>query len=329
MEYLVTGGTGFIGSRLVLHLLKEGRSVRILAQENNETEAKNRRLLERKGAEVVISSITDREKVLEAAEGVDLVFHFAAAQHEVNIPDEDFYSVNVNGTGNVLEACEIHGVQRFVHGSTIGVYGSALDGLIDEQTPTSPDNIYGVTKLAAEEMIRGSNSQLPVIIIRISETYGPGDRRLLKLFRAIKKNSFFIIGDGANLHHPIYIDDLIQGFMLAATHDRSPGEIFVLSGKDVVTTNQMADTIALELSARVLPLRVPLGLALPLAAAVEDLSKPLGMQPPLHRRRLDFFRKSFAFANEKASLILNFEPEVGFEDGVARTAAWYSEEGLL
>lgn len=329
MNVLITGGTGFIGSRLALRLLEQGARVTVLGQENNEAEADNKRSIEAKGARVEVASVTDRDRIFELLEGVDLVYHLAAAQHEANVPDQHFWDVNVAGTRNMLEASVAAGVKRFVHGSTIGVYGSAMEGKIDEQTPTRPDNIYGVTKLEGEKLVLSFQDKLPVVVIRISETYGPGDRRLLKLFKGIKKNAFFMIGDGKNLHHLIYIDDLIEGMCLAATVEGAAGNVFVLAGKEPITTDAMVSTIAAELGAKIPPFRAPLSLFLLAATVLEATLRPLGIQPPLHRRRMDFFKKSFEFSPAHAAQVLGFEPRHTFRQGVAGTANWYKQKGYL
>jgi nucleoside-diphosphate-sugar epimerase len=329
MNVFISGGTGFIGSRLALKCLEKGDTVRVLGQENNPAETDNKQLIEAKGAGVILASITDREKIFELLRGVDIVYHLAAAQHEANVPDQVFWDVNVTGTKNILEASINAGVKRFVHGSTIGVYGSTLEGNVDEQSPLKPDNIYGITKLEGENLALSFCEQLPVVIVRISETYGPGDRRLLKLFKTIKKNFFFIIGSGENTHHLIYIDDLIRGLFLAATRKEAVGNIFVLAGKEPKTTTEMVRAIAEELGTSVPKFRAPLFPFLLLAAIMEKVLRPLGIQPPLHRRRMDFFKKSFLFSQEKASKTLGFSPRFSFRQGASETARWYTEMGYL
>ncbi len=329
MRVVITGGTGFIGSRLALRCLAEGHEVRVLGQENTPAEARNRAQLEAEGVEVQLGSVTDRKQVFSAIQGADWVFHLAAAQHEANVPDRHFWDVNVEGTRNVLEACVAAQVQRLVHGSTIGVYGSALAGPLDESSPVRPDNIYGRTKLEGERLVLSYRDRLPVVVIRISETYGPGDLRLLKLFKAIQKGAFFLIGDGQNLHHLIYVEDLVRGFLQAAASPETPGQVFVLAGKEVLTTREMVETIAQALGARVPSISVPLLPVLGAAVAMEAVLRPLGIQPPLHRRRMDFFRKSFHFSNRRATEVFGFNPEISFAEGVRRTIRWYVEQGYL
>lgn len=329
MRVLVTGGTGFIGSRLGLRCLAGGHSVRILGQENTQAESSNRKILEEKGAEIILASVTQEDALPGLLQGVDVVFHLAAAQHEVNVPDQVFYDVNVKGTANLLDAARRAGVKRFVHGSTIGVYGSGMEGVIDETTPPDPDNIYGRTKLEGEKVVLSFREKLPVVILRIPETYGPGDRRLLKLFKAIRKGVFFMIGNGKNLHHLIHIDDLIDAFLLAAESPEAAGEIIVVAGRKAVTTNEMVAVIAAQVGGKIPGIRAPLPPVMVLATVMEKAFQPFGIKPPIYRRRMDFFRKSFSFSQEKAERILGFHPRIDFPEGVSSTAAWYRSMGYL
>ena len=329
MKIGITGGTGFIGSRLAIKSLEQGHSVELLGQVNNAAELENQQMLKDRGINVTLGSVTERERLFGLVQGCDIVFHLAAAQYEANVPDQHFWDVNVEGTRNVLKVSVEAKIKRFVHGSTIGVYGSALAGEIDEASSISPDNIYGVTKYEGERLALSFADKIPISIVRISETYGTGDRRLLKLFKAIKKNVFFMIGKGDNKHQLIYVDDLIEGMYLAATAEQAVGEIFVLAGKEVLSTQEMVDSIAKELGTSIRRSHAPLGPFLITATIMEKTLRPLGIQPPLHRRRLDFFRKSFFFSQDKALKILGFQPKTGFAEGVAETARWYKEQGYL
>jgi len=329
MRVLITGGTGFIGSRLGLACVSRGWKVRILGQENTEAESENRAFLESRGAEITLASVTDTQVVANAVKGVDVVFHLAAAQHEANVPNERFWKVNVEGTQNLLEISATCGVRRFVHGSTIGVYGPGGERPLDENSPANPDNIYGITKWEGEKIVRSFQDRIPVVVIRISETYGPGDRRLLKLFKGIQSRLFVMLGSGRNFHHLIYIDDLVNGLILAATQPVAVGKTFVLAGPRPVTTYEMITTIANQLGVPSARWRVPLWPFQVAAVALEATLRPLGIQPPLHRRRMDFFRKNFCFSIDSARHHLGFEPKIQLEEGVFRTAKWYRDTGLL
>ncbi|MBT8439227.1 MAG: NAD-dependent epimerase/dehydratase family protein [Gammaproteobacteria bacterium] len=329
MKVLITGGTGFIGSRLAQRCQQRGDEVVILAQVNTQAERENSVQLESEGLRVVNGSVGDKDKVIQAVSGCEVVFHLAAAQHEANVPDKHFWDVNVQGTQNLLDASMEAGVKRFVHGSTIGVYGVDLQGEIDESSPLQPDNIYGVTKKAGEQLVLSYRDRLPVSVVRISETYGPGDRRLLKLFKGIMKRRFFVIGDGENKHQLIYVDDLIDGLFAAAEREEALGEVFVVAGSEILTTNDMVDTIADVLQVKKLPFSTPMWPFHTLALIMEKTLRPLGIQPPLHRRRLDFFKKTLYFSPDKSSRLLGFRSKTSFGEGAAMTAAWYREHGLL
>ncbi len=329
MKVLITGGTGFIGSRLAGRCKQRGDEVVILAQVNTQAEKENTGALEQQGFTMVIGGVGDKEKVQQAVAGCDVVFHLAAAQHEANVPDQHFWDVNVEGTRNLLDASMEANVKRFVHGSTIGVYGVEMQGELSEESALKPDNIYGVTKKAGEELVLSYRDKLPVTAIRISETYGPGDRRLLKLFKGIKNRKFFVIGDGENKHQLIYVDDLIDGMFLATEKDAALGEVFVLAGDEILTTNDMVEIIADITGVEKLKFKAPMWPFYILAIMMEYTLRPLGIQPPLHRRRLDFFKKTLYFSPHKSAKLLGFKAATDFKKGAAETADWYRQQGML
>lgn len=330
MKVLITGGTGFIGSRLAKRCVENGYDVSVLGREDaSDVEVETRNKLENQGVKILIGSVTDRNQMFEIARGMNFVFHLAAAQHEMNVPDELFRSVNVEGTRNMLDASLDAGVERFVHGSSIGVYDRDVESVVDESTLLRPDNIYGVTKAEGEEVVREFFARLPCTIIRISETYGPGDRRLLKLFRGVGKGVFFVIGNGKNIHQLIYVDDLVEGLLLAAKHPAAASETFILAGDERLTTNDMVRDIAAAVDVKQKKWRAPLWPFMLLAVILEGTLRPLGIQPPLHRRRMDFFTKSFRISNTKANQLLGFQAATSFAEGTRNTANWYQENGLL
>ena len=328
MNILITGGTGFIGSRLALSYLKKGFKVCILGQENTEAEKENSKLIKDNGAEVILASVLDKDIINQITINKDYIFHFAAAQHEMNIPDQKFWDVNIEGTKNIISSAISSGVKRFIHGSTIGVYGS-LQGEINEESPTNPNNIYEQTKLEAEKLVLSNVSKIPTVVIRIPETFGPGDRRLLKLFKGIKKNAFVMVGKGENLHHLIFIDDLIEGMFLASENNEAVGQIFLFAGQKAITTNEMISTITKNFNSNFPKIRLPLTPMMLTAVILEKTLRPFGIQPPLHRRRMDFFVKGYQLSTKKSNKILGFSPKFDFDMGVKETKRWYEQNGLL
>jgi dihydroflavonol-4-reductase len=325
---LITGGTGFIGSRLALEAGRRGWAVAVLGLANTPAESRNIGLLREAGIEVVLESLAEMGKLRRLLGGRAVVYHLAAAQHETNVPDEHFWELNLRCTERLLDACVEARVGRFVYASTMGVYGSRT-GVLDEATPPSPDNIYGVTKLAAEQAVLARCADIPVAIARIAEAYGPGDRRLLKLFRGLKRGYFPIIGDGRNRHPLIYSDDLVDGLLLLGEHPAALGETFVLAGDEQPTTDELVRIVAAVLGREVPRIKLPLAPFVLAAALSEGVLRPVGVKPPLYRRRLDFFRRSLELSNTKAAQALGFRPSTRLAEGVSRTAAWYRAGGEL
>jgi dihydroflavonol-4-reductase len=325
---LITGATGFIGSRMAQRLKEQDGRLVLLGRLRNEAEQKRAADLQALGLDVHEVDLTT-EDLSRYVDGVDLVIHLAAAQHEANQPESYFEKVNVGGTRRLLQASVDAKVRRFVYGSTIGVYGQALEGEIDEHSRVAPDNHYGRTKLAAEQAVRQYGDRLEVAIARISETYGPGDLRLLKLFSGIRKGMFFLIGSGANLHQLVYVDDLIDGLYELGTSEATVGQTLVLAGNEVLSTREMCEHISRAVGRKLRRIRMPLFPFMIAAVGFEQTLGRVGIQPPLHRRRLDFFRKSFFFSPIERNRLLKWRPQVSFAEGTQRTADWYRRSSLL
>jgi dihydroflavonol-4-reductase len=329
MRIFLTGGSGFIGSRLAPLAVQSGHAVTVVTPVNNAHEKARCDALTQAGIKVVVAPLEDSATIARELQDQDVVIHLAAAQHEAQAPESYFHKVNVDGTRTLLDLASKAGIKRFVHGSTIGVYGSAAAGSLNEDSPLAPDNPYGRTKAAAETVVREHNSPMEWTIVRISETYGPADMRLLKLFKGVKKGRFPVLGDGKNLHQVIYVDDLSRGLLAACISASAPKQTVVLAGSEKITTNDMVNAVRDAVGSNKNVPHVPIWPFVAAAHVFEATFSPLGLKPPLHRRRLDFFRKSFYFSNERAETVLNFRPRVSFHTGARNTAQWYEANGFL
>jgi dihydroflavonol-4-reductase len=326
---LITGASGFIGCELAQLATRCRHQVTAVSAVNNEVEQARCNRLLTAGIEVVVAPLEDRASLARALRGQDAVIHLAAAQHEAEASESQFYRVNVEGARVLLQLAVKAGVARFVHGSTIGVYGAASTKILDETSPLAPTNPYGRTKAEAEVVVREFNAEIAVCIARISETYGPGDMRLLKLFRAVQSGRYLTIGDGRNLHQLIYVDDLARGLLAAAESANAAGATVILAGTETLTTDEMAAAIGAAVERSHPPWHVPLWPFSVAASVCEKTMPPLGLRPLLHQRRLDFFRKSFRFSTTAAERLLGFRAETTFAEGARRTAQWYRAQQLL
>lgn len=326
---LITGATGFIGCRLSELWQSAVRPVRAIGMIRNDVESKRAAALRQAGVDLVVGDLSDNSDIQAVLDDVDTVIHLAAAQHEANVSEEYFHKVNVDATKNLLLKCEKCDVKRFFYASSIGVYGASNYKKIDENTPLRPDNHYGRSKLAAEAMLAQYDGDIALYIGRIGETYGPWDMRLHKLYAGIEKERFWLVGPGANLHQPIYVDDLaaLIDSMLSTTE--AVGRPVNLCGDLAITTRDMCDGIAAALDMKLSRLHIPMWPLLVMAIGMEMTLGKIGVQPPLHRRRLDFFRKSLSFDTELRDCLIKRPPQLSFDDGARMTANWYREAGWL
>lgn len=317
----VTGYTGFTGGALARRLAAEGFHVRALARSAQTSEA---------GIEVVTGVLGDSEALDRLVAGADTVFHVAAMYRNEGEFDE-FFRVNVEGTRALMEASIRAGVRRFVYCSTIGVHGDVAQSPASEDAPFNPRDPYQETKLIAEKEVIAvhDSGRLETVVIRPCAIYGPGDTRMLKMFRMLSRGFFVFVGRFKPNFHPVYIDDLVQAFILAMTTQAAAGKAFIIGGPEYMPLREYVRTAAQALGASPVMITVPYRLMTFAAVACEKLFPRLGLQPPLHRRRLSFFKHNRAFSIEKARDVLGYRPVVSLAEGFRRTVAWYRAQGLL
>jgi nucleoside-diphosphate-sugar epimerase len=327
MKILVTGGTGFTGKALVRRLLDDGHEVVALDyKEGLKTDE-----LRKWGSEVVIGSVTDREVVDRSMKGVEFVFHLAAAFREMNVPDAYYYDVNVNGTRNVLEAARAENVRKFVYCGTCGVHGNIDHPPGGEDAPIQPADYYQRTKYEAEPVVQEYFQQgMKTVILRPAAIYGPGDpERFFMIFRRVAQGSFPMFGSGKTYYHPLYIDNLVDSFLLTMEDGKGDGEAYLIADEDYLEIEDLVRRVGRAMDIDVKIRHYPV---MPLVIAghvCEKICKPFGVTPPLFPRRVDWYRQNRAFNIEKAKRELGYRPRIGIDEGLRRTAEWYRQEGYL
>src|SRR5262249_53673244 len=264
--------------------------------------------------------------------GFDIVYNIAALYREAGLPDSVYRQVNAVAVGQLIDAAANAGVRRVVHCSTVGVHGDVERPPASEDAPLRPGDVYQISKVEGEQRARDAASRtgVEVVIARPSGIYGPGDRRLLKLFRGVARRRFVILGDGRIFYHLTYIDDLVEGFRLCGEVPAAAGRTFLLAGGPAPPrSNDLAGLTARGGGVRrpSLPLPVwPFWLA---GAACEAVCAPFGLEPPIYRRRVDFFTKSRAFDITRAREELGYAPRTELREGIRRTLDWYRVHGWL
>jgi dihydroflavonol-4-reductase len=324
---LVTGATGFTGSYLVRKLVETGAKVTAIARLSSDIQA-----LQDLDIEWVRGDVFDEETVTKAVDHVSYIFHVAAAYREAKISDETYYKVHVKATQLLAKAAlkQSH-FERFVHTSTVGVHGHIEHPPADENYSFHPGDIYQKTKAEAELWIRNfaDKEQLPLVVVRPAAIYGPRDARLLKVFKMASKKYFPLLGNGHNLYHLIYVEDLVRFFIHAATHPQACGEVFICGNTEPISLQEMARIIANVYKVKNRFIRLPAAPFFLAGYVCEILCRPLRIEPPIYRRRVAFFTKDRAFDTQKMQTVLGFSPKFNNKEGLEKTARWYLEHGWV
>ncbi len=327
MKILVTGGTGFSGKALAKRLHEEGHEVIAMDYKDNiGTED-----LKKLGVKLVFGSVTDERFLDEHMPGVEVVFHLAAAFRELNVSRSHYDEVNVGGTKILLQTAHRHGVAQFIYCSTCGVHGNIEHPPAGEDAPIAPADYYQQTKYNAEPLVLEYRKKgMKAVILRPAGIYGPGDpERFFMIFRRVAKGVFPMFGSGKTLYHSLYIDNLVDAFVLAMESSRCDGEAYLIADEEFVEIEDLVRRVAKAMNVDV---RIPHFPVMPLVFAghvCEKLCQPFGIAPPIFPRRVDWFRQNRAFKIDKARAELGYQPMVGLDEGLKRTYEWYREAGYL
>lgn len=300
---LVTGGAGFIGSNLVRALLAAGEDVRVLDNFSTGSRAN----LEGLPVEIVEGELRSYERVHNAVRGVDVVFHLGALGSVPRSVQDPLTStaVNVEGTLNVLLAARDEGVQRVVFSSSTSVYGTSRERPTSESSPLDPISPYGVAKLAAEKYCVAFSrvyESFESVVLRYFNVFGPRQSpfsqyaAVVPLFiTAIAAGDAVTIhGDGEQSRDFTYVDNVVDATIAAASAEGASGRVFNVAGGAPASVNTVADTIG-----EILERPVEKSFAPPRAGDIRDSWADLGA----------------------AREVLGYEPVVGLEEGLRRTAA--------
>lgn len=317
----VTGGSGFIGGRLIERLVREGTAVRALARSDDSA-----RRVEELGAEAARGDLGDRDSIAAGAAGTEVAFHLAAHLGEWG-DWEDFERGNVEGTRNALEGCAEAGVRRFVHCGTEAALmaGDPLVG-VDETAPLRPDSRapYPATKAKAElEVRRANRNGFETLTLRPRFVWGKGDTTLLpEMVATIEKGQFAWIGGGRNVTDTAHVDNVVEGLLLTAERGRAGEAYFVTDGEPVVFrefVTAMLATQGVEPPDRSLPAWT----AAPMARVAEAAWKllPLPGVPPMTTFRSWLLTQECTIEISKAREELGYAPIVSHEQGLAELRA--------
>ncbi|MEO7773734.1 MAG: NAD(P)-dependent oxidoreductase [Steroidobacteraceae bacterium] len=331
MKILVTGATGFIGSHFAALAAAKGHEVVGVFGARRPDRQEIVRRLESLGITMRQADVLGPGGLLPVLDGVDCVCHFAGAFRESGADDNYFHEINVTGTANALASAATAGVRRFVYCSTAGIFGQRVAGAITEHSDVHPFNAYEASKLAAEVLIRQRAPELAIeyVIVRPASVYGPGDVRLLKMFKAAAKGRFPLFGRGEGRRHMIYVTDLAEAFLLACTVPGAASGEFNIAGPRVTRLREILDSLAKVVGRKATGPRLPLAPMMYAAAITEFACGKLGVDPPIYRRRMDFYVNDAEFDCRAANHALGWQAQVELDEGLKRTYGAYCAAGWI
>ena len=308
---LVTGGGGFIGSRLCERLVQSDANVRAFVRYTSRAEIGLLRFLEPdilKKIEIIRGDLRDFSAVAKSLRGVDIVFHLGAL---ISIPYSYVHPVetvqtNVLGTLNILEACRKSGA-KLVHTSTSEVYGTALRVPIDEDHPLQGQSPYSASKIGADKLVESyfRSFGLPTVTVRPFNTYGPGQSTRAVIPTIVTQalaGGVVRLGNLDAIRDFTYLDDTVEGFLLTAQADTWNGETYNLGSGEEISIGAIA------------------------ALIFRLMGKQAEIQLEKSRLRPEKSEVLRLISdNRKAKLELGWQPTVGMEEGLQRTIRWIGE----
>ena len=311
MDILVSGGTGFIGGRLVKELVKNGHNVTCLVRKTSNTKS-----LEKLNVRLVVSDITDPEALDKVFERIDpdVVYHCAACVIERN--EDTFEKPNINGTENICRTSLKNGVDRFIYLSSVSVISGNPESPLTEELPYKASNAYGVSKIEAEKIVVDyRNKGLKSAIIRPCMVIGENEPHAMdKLLRWVKLRRVLVleIPEIDSSLHLVYVGNVVQLLMLALEKEEALKGTFMVADKEPVTVRKFMEILYDEYNGSRPPV-VP-----------RALMKILMIVPPV-RKKIKRFFKERVYDISRATDILGYDPKISTEEGLRKTVKYWKE----
>lgn len=327
---LVTGANGFIGQHICRNLIDNGYRVRGLRHEKRPLY-----FISESEIEWVEGDLARKESIKEITNSIDIIIHAAAIpRNDLRKTWDEFYSVNVQGTLNLMDEAAKSNIKRFVYLSTVEAagYGDGINPRRESDKPR-PCNNYGKSKLEAEKHVLSGNWPFERTVLRLPMIYGPGTFLIVpKLFGMVKKGFYPFIGSGKTLMEFCYVGNAVEAIRLAMESKAAPGNLFYLSDERSYTIKEVIDAIAKSLHKKYIPLHIPKSIAYLIAFGFELLAKilpfppivsPYSKKPFFTKETVDWTTQNVNFlTTEKIRSQLGYHPVFSIDEGCKQTALW-------
>jgi len=326
VKALVTGATGFIGSHLVEHLVRQGDQVRCLVRSTSRID-----WLRKLDVEIIIGDFFRLETLKEALQDIAAIYHAAGVTKARD--KRDYWKGNVDATRRFLEATVRfgHSVKRFVHVSSQAAVGPSINNSpVDETSPLNPVDVYGRSKKEAEKVCREFLDKLPITIIRPVAVYGPRDRDTFSFFKLVHYGLLPIVGSEEKRVALIHVHDLVEGVVLAATNERAIGETYFL-GNDTCPTWKDLFSIATQIAGKNVKKWVIPNFSIYVVAAVAEPLSYITGEPAVFsfEKAKELAQQDWSCDVSKSKRDLGFSARIPLLEGMKETLEWYRKERWL
>lgn len=322
MKAFVTGGTGFIGSHLVDHLINNGVETRCLVRSSE-------RWLEGKSYTPISGSLHDIEALKKGLENADALFHLAAILKAKT--RSEFLHTNVEATENLVRIAQRMGVKHIVILSSLAAAGPSLDRPLTEEDPMEPVSMYGISKKMMEERIEQMDtSDTSISILRPPAVYGPREEDIYPFFKMASKHICPVIGDGESPRLSlIHVLDVVQGLWLAVQREDPGLQKYFISSELTYTWNQIKQATEEALGHKTVAIHVSQNTVKKLASLVEKTVSLWGGYPMFNREKAHEMILEWTCSVEKAKRELGFRQKYPLNYGISHTIAWYQKNNWL
>ncbi|MBF0472369.1 MAG: NAD-dependent epimerase/dehydratase family protein [Nitrospirae bacterium] len=320
---LITGINGFIGSNIAKRFISDGHKVRGLVRKTSDLS-----FIDGMNIELFYGDITSTDTLSVPVKGADIVIHAAGFASDWG-SYEKFYRINVEGTQNIARASCQGGVKRFVHISTTAAYGFSGFQYMEESEPMA-DTIFAYceTKKIAEKWLfeLAKSSEMEIVAIRPGNVFGPNDHTFIEKYAdALTAGKGGYIGGGRTWTAPTYVENLVDGIVLACFKKEAAGEAFFITDGLEIDWRTFTEKLCIELGIKPPILSIPFRVGYIIAYLMEIIYKlfQIKKDPLLTRYRISNGGRDYHFSIKKAAVLLGYSPKVTLEDSVKRTAQWY------
>ena len=322
MKALITGATGFVGSHLADKLLEKNYEVYCLKRSTSST-----KWLDGKNVKYVEGDLFSNEALEKCIKDMDYVFHVAGVVKAKT--KEGFYHGNSDSTKNLLEITyRVNpGLKKFIYISSLAACGPAKsDKPVDENTVPDPITTYGLSKLKAEEEVYKYRDKFPISIISPPAVFGPRDTEILIYFKTFSKGLNSVIGFDAKYLSLVYVEDLVDGIILAAENNKADGQKYFVCFDKAFNWDEIGSLTSKLLGKKALKIRLPHSVLYSVGYLAELFSTFSSKPATLNIEKCkDITQLRWVCSNEKAKRELGFKAKYSLEESFRKTIDWYKE----